>query len=160
MIYVVNLSMRNYLRPQNKWIPPVQQFLMEQRKYYRPDAIPVNHPVKAGIISFSIEFENRYRAACLEYDGAEVEYLAANVTHHSRLPLLVNLPRHFLGWLRIFTANEKEIESYFIPKGAMAPVAAGYIKTQYERCVSCISAMSRECNPMCSEVSLATILIL
>jgi hypothetical protein len=60
MVYILNQSMRNYLRPKNRWLPPVEDFLMRRRAYYRPAAPPVNHMVKAGILSFSIDFENRY----------------------------------------------------------------------------------------------------
>lgn len=133
MVYIINLSMRNFLRTKNRWMPPVEAFIMQQRAYYRPDAPSVAHPVHAGIMPFSIEFENRYRAACLEVDGAEKEYLSANSTHSSKLPLLVSLPRHLLGWFRVYTATEKEVGSYYIPKGVLAPVAGGFIKTEFER---------------------------
>lgn len=133
MIYIVNLSSRNYLRSHNRWMPPIQEFLLSRRVYYRPEAPPALHPAQMGIMALSIEFENQYRAACLESDGAEAEYLSANITHASKLPLLINMPRHLLGWLRVYTATENEVESYFIPKGSLAPVAGGFIKAEFER---------------------------
>ena len=132
MIYVINLSMRNYLRTHNRWSPPIEEFLLCQRKYYQPEA-PTVQVEQAGIVSLSIEFENRYTAACLEREGAQEEYHGANMTHASRLPLLVNLSRHLLGWLRVYTADDREVESFFIPKGSLAPEAGGYIKAEFER---------------------------
>ena len=129
---MVNLSMRNYLRPTNIYMPAILEFLAERRRYYLPDSQPIE-PYRMGVLPFSIEFENRYRAACLESDTAEATYLAANSTHESRMQTLINMPRDLLGWITVYVANERETSNHFLPRGILAPAAGGYINAEFER---------------------------
>ncbi len=128
------MSMRNYLRPENRWIGPIKQHLLQKKNYYCSSNLSdFEDLAMSGIIQMSIEFEDRYQAACLEAENAKDEYLLANTSHNSILSILIRLPPKLLGWISVYTASEKEVEIYFVRHNTLAPIVGGYLQTKFER---------------------------
>ena len=66
-------------------------------------------------------------------DHEKRELLASYGLHEPALAALARECYRLLGLQSFFTAGEKEIRAWTIPKGALAPQAAGVIHTDFER---------------------------
>jgi GTP-binding protein YchF len=81
------------------------------------------------ILSVQIESE----IAQLESKEEKTEFLKEMGLSESGLDRLIKAGFHLLDLITFFTAGEKEVHSWTIPKGATAPQAAGKIHTDFEK---------------------------
>ncbi|KAL2063450.1 hypothetical protein VTL71DRAFT_5255, partial [Oculimacula yallundae] len=121
-IYLVNLTMKDYLRQKSKYLPLIAKWVTEHGGLPR------------DIIPFSIEFEEKVYTFKDDKEGLE-KWLAENGGGKvkSRLEKIVTEGFDKLGLQYYFTAGEKEIRCWTIPRGCLAPQAAGAIHGDFER---------------------------
>ena len=116
MIYLVNLSKRDYVRKKNKWLPKIHAWVQQHG---------------GGImIPFSVEFEQEL------FDLGDDESLRSafyeeNEGAKSALPKMVTQGYKELNLMYFFTAGEKEVRCWTVYNGALAPQAAGVIHTDF-----------------------------
>ncbi|PVH76394.1 GTP-binding protein YchF [Cadophora sp. DSE1049] len=121
-IYLVNLTMKDYLRQKSKYLPLIAKWVTEHGGLPR------------DIIPFSIEFEEKVYSFKDDKEGLE-SWLKENGGGKvkSRLEKIVTEGFTKLGLQYYFTAGEKEIRCWTIPRGCLAPQAAGAIHGDFER---------------------------
>jgi len=117
MIYLVNLSEKDYIRKKNKWLPKIKEY------------VDKNDP-GAMIIPFSGAFEQKLaEMASDEERKAYQEEQKCN----SNLDKIIVQGYKALGLQYFFTAGADEVKAWTIQKGTKAPQAAGRIHTDFEK---------------------------
>lgn len=116
MIYLVNLSEKDYIRKKNKWLIKIKQW------------IDVNDP-GAVLIPFSGSFELDF------FDIPEDEKVAwlEEKTTTSALEKIILTGYKALGLMYYFTSGEDEVKAWTIQQQTKAPQAAGKIHTDFEK---------------------------
>ncbi|XP_033221360.1 obg-like ATPase 1 isoform X2 [Belonocnema kinseyi] len=116
VIYLVNLSEKDYIRKKNKWLIKIKEW------------VDKNDP-GASLIPFSGAFENKV----IDMDEAEREkyYEESKVT--SALDKIIVQGYKALQLQYFFTAGHDEVKAWTIQKGTKAPQAAGKIHTDFEK---------------------------
>ncbi|RLN88625.1 hypothetical protein BBJ28_00006278, partial [Nothophytophthora sp. Chile5] len=118
VVYLINVSKRDYLRKSNKYLPKIAEFIKERGG-------------NEMVIPLSCEFE----LEMLDLDaGGQLEaYMKENPTHKSILNRVLKMGYHALGLIHFFTAGKDEVRGWTIRKGRLAPQAAGVIHTDFEK---------------------------
>jgi obg-like ATPase 1 len=117
VVYLVNLSERDYIRKKNKHLPKVAEWCKE-------------HAAGDPIIPISVSFEERLSR--FETD-AEMAEECKNVGAESALPKLIIQMRKVLNLGSFFTTGTDEVRQWTIRNGTKAPQAAGVIHTDFEK---------------------------
>ncbi|XGW23019.1 hypothetical protein V3C99_005341 [Haemonchus contortus] len=116
IVYLVNLSEKDYIRKKNKWLPKIKEW------------IDKNDP-GASLIPFSGAFESKL----LDMPEDEREkFLKENQTS-SNLDKIVHIGYKALQLEYFFTSGKDEVKAWTIQKGTLAPKAAGRIHTDFEK---------------------------
>lgn len=116
MIYLVNMSEKDYIRKKNKWLVKIKEWIDE-------------HDPGSAIIPFSGALETKL------LDMAEddrVPYLK-EVQATSALEKIILNGYSALGLMYFFTVGEDEVKAWTIQKATKAPQAAGKIHTDFEK---------------------------
>jgi obg-like ATPase 1 len=113
VVYLVNLSEKDYIRQKNKYLPKVAEWIKE-------------HAAGDPIIPISVSFEDRLTR--FEND-AEAEEECKKLGTKSALPKVVVTMRNVLNLGSFFTCGSDEVRQWTIRKGTKAPQAAGVIHT-------------------------------
>jgi len=116
MIYLVNLSEKDYIRKKNKWLAKIKAWIDE------------NDP-GAVLIPFSGAFELSYLD--IPEEGKE-DFLKEKGTT-SNLEKIILQGYKALQLMYYFTSGEDEVKSWTIQKNTKAPQAAGKIHTDFEK---------------------------
>ncbi|TVY84957.1 Obg-like ATPase [Lachnellula suecica] len=119
VIYLVNLTMKDYLRQKSKYLPLIAKWVTEHGGLPR------------DIIPFSVEFEEKVYSFKGDPSGLATFLKESKVK--SRLEKIITEGFTKLGLQYYFTAGEKEIRCWTIPRGCLAPQAAGAIHGDFER---------------------------
>lgn len=143
VIYLVNLTMKDYLRQKSKYLPQIAKWVTE------------HGGVPRDVIPFSVEFEEKLYS--MKDDPAKQEEFLKESKVKSRLPKMITegftklgLQYYFTGtrlssssttlrvnmiltYRELFVAGEKEIRCWTIQKGCLAPQAAGAIHGDFEK---------------------------
>lgn len=114
MIYLLNMSKKDYLKKKNKWLMPIKQKI---------DTVDKG----ATAILFSAQVEMEY----LEADDAGKEAMPKEAV--SVLEKIIKNGYVGLGLEYFFTAGEDEVRAWVIKKNTKAPQAAGRIHTDFEK---------------------------
>ncbi|KAI9796651.1 MAG: hypothetical protein M1825_006524, partial [Sarcosagium campestre] len=117
VVYLVNLSEKDYIRQKNKHLPKIAQWVNE------------NSPGDA-IIPLSVCFEERLTR--FESD-AEADEECKKLGTKSSLPKIIVTMRQVLNLGSFFTTGTDEVRQWTIRKGTKAPQAAGVIHTDFEK---------------------------
>jgi obg-like ATPase 1 len=117
MIYLVNLSEKDFIRKKNKWLPKIKEY------------IDKNDP-GATVIPFSGTFEQKLMD--LETDDERKAY-CEETKCTSILDKIVVQGYKALQLQYFFTAGEDEVKAWTMQKGSTAPQAAGRIHTDFEK---------------------------
>jgi obg-like ATPase 1 len=113
VVYLVNLSEKDYIRQKNKHLPKVMEWIK---------ANAAGDP----IIPISVSFEERLTRFETE---AEAEEESKKLGTKSALPKVVTTMRSALNLGSFFTTGADEVRQWTIRKGTKAPQAAGVIHT-------------------------------
>lgn len=116
MIYLVNLSEKDFIRKKNKWLPKIKEF------------VDANDP-GAMIIPFSGAFELKLTELDEEAKKAYID----ETKNTSVLDRIIVQGYKALQLQYFFTAGPDEVKAWTIQKGTKAPQAAGRIHTDFEK---------------------------
>ncbi|KKK20652.1 GTP-dependent nucleic acid-binding protein [Aspergillus ochraceoroseus] len=117
VVFLINLSEKDYIRKKNKYIPKVMEW------------IKTNAPDDA-ILPISASFEERLTRFETEAEALEE---CKNVGASSGLPKAITQMRTALNLASFFTTGVDEVRQWTIRKGVKAPSAAGVIHTDFEK---------------------------
>ena len=113
VVYLVNLSEKDYIRQKNKHLVKIAEWVKE------------NSPGDP-IIPLSVSFEERLTSFA---NDAEVEEECKKLNTKSALPKVITTMRQALELGSFFTTGADEVRQWTIRKGTKAPQAAGVIHT-------------------------------
>jgi len=116
VVYLVNISEKNFLSQKNKWFKAIKAWLKE------------NSPTDK-LIPFSVRFEENIK------NMSEEERTAFCTEHKvkSMLPTIIKTGYKALGLINFFTCGSDEVRAWTIRAGSLAPQAAGTIHTDFEK---------------------------
>ncbi|KAF3069950.1 hypothetical protein N5P37_000164 [Trichoderma harzianum] len=117
VIYLVNLSEKDYIRKKNKYLPKVAEWIKE-------------HAEGDPIIPISVSFEERLTRFETEEEAKEEQ---KKVGAESALPKLIVQMRKALQLGSFFTTGADEVRQWTIRNGTKAPQAAGVIHGDFEK---------------------------
>ena len=117
VVFLVNLSEKDYIRQKNKHLPKVAQWIKE-------------HAEGDPLIPVSVSFEERLTR--FESD-AEAEEECKKLGTKSALPKIVTTMRKSLNLGSFFTTGTDEVRQWTIRNGTKAPQAAGVIHGDFEK---------------------------
>lgn len=117
VVYLVNLSERDYIRQKNKYLPKVAEWIKE-------------HAPGDSILPISTAFEERLSQ--FEND-AEVAEECKKIGAKSALPKVIVTMRKVLDLGSFFTTGPDEVRMWTIRNGTKAPQAAGVIHGDFEK---------------------------
>lgn len=121
VVYLVNVSEKDFIRQKNKWLAKVHAWVQEN--------------VTGPIIPYSAVFENKL--AELPDDAAREKYIKDSGASKSMLDKIIQTGYHALHLIHFFTCGEDEVKCWTIRAGTKAPQAAGVIHTDFERGFIC-----------------------
>lgn len=122
VVYMINLSEKDYLRQKNKYLPKVMEW------------IKTNSPGDP-ILPISVSFEERL-ASMTDAEAAEE---CKTLNTKSALPKAIVTMRQALNLASFFTTGTDEVRQWTIRKNTKAPAAAGVIHTDFEKTfIQCI----------------------
>lgn len=127
VIYLVNLSEKDYIRQKNKHLPKIKAWIDQ------------NNPGDL-LIPFSVALEDRLSKLSDEEAAAELKALGTK----SALPKIAVSGYQALGLQNYFTCGPDEVRAWTIRKGTKAPAAAGVIHTDFEKNFVCGEIMKFE----------------
>jgi obg-like ATPase 1 len=117
VVYLVNLSEKDYIRQKNKYLPKVKEWI---------DTNSAGDP----LLPVSAQFEERLT---LLGDEAAAEEECKKLGTKSGLPRIITTMRTALNLASFFTTGADEVRQWTIRKGIKAPAAAGVIHTDFEK---------------------------
>lgn len=129
-VYVINMSMKDFIRKGNKWLSKIKQW--------------VEGHGGGCIIPMSCEFEKKLAdLKCIQEkesflndctNRAELLGLkGSQFVVKSVLPRIIRSGRQSLDLQSFYTTGPKEVRAWTIRRGTLAPQAAGVIHTDFER---------------------------
>nr|AAP43929.1 GTP-binding protein [Triticum aestivum] len=126
VVYLVNMSEKDYLRKKNKFLPKIHAWVKEHGG--------------ETIIPFSCAFEQKL--VDMPEDEA-AKYCAENQTA-SLIPKIIKTGFAAIHLIYFFTAGHDEVKCWQIRRQSKAPQAAGAIHTDFERGFICAEVMKFE----------------
>lgn len=116
VVFLVNLSEKDYIRQKNKHLPKIAAWVKE-------------HADGDPIIPVSVSLEERLAAMSDEEAAEELKNLGTK----SALPKIVTTMRKALNLGSFFTTGTDEVRQWTIRNGTKAPQAAGVIHGDFEK---------------------------
>ncbi|KAI0077279.1 hypothetical protein K474DRAFT_1661885 [Panus rudis PR-1116 ss-1] len=127
VVYLVNLSEKDYIRKKNKWLPKIKAWVDE-------------HNPGDPIIPFSVALEERL----VNMSDEEREEEQKKIGAQSALTKITQAGYAALDLIRYFTCGPDEVRAWTIRRGTKAPQAAGVIHSDFENKFVCGEIMSYE----------------
>jgi obg-like ATPase 1 len=118
VIYLVNLSEKDYIRKKNKWLPKIKQWIDE----HNPGDLLI--PYSAGFEQKLINLPVEERETFIKEECGGVQ---------SNLNKIIVAGYQALQLVYFFTGGADEVRAWTIRKFTKAPQAAGTIHTDFER---------------------------
>ncbi|CEF98921.1 P-loop containing nucleoside triphosphate hydrolase [Ostreococcus tauri] len=119
MVYLINLSKKDYIRKKNKWLPKIHEWIKEHG---------------GGVmIPCSVEYEQELFDSCGNDAEKREAFEKENDGAKSAIPKMVTQGYKELNLVYFFTAGEKEVRCWTVYNGATAPQAAGVIHSDFEK---------------------------
>lgn len=123
VVYLVNLSERDYIRKKNKWLPKIFEWV----------AAHGGDPI--------IPFSGALESKLFDMPADEKEAYLKDAAAVSALPKVIVTGFKAVHLIYFFTAGSDEVKCWQIRKGVKAPGAAGAIHTDFERGFICAEVM-------------------
>lgn len=115
MVYLVNLSEKDYVRKRNKFLEPLAKWL--EARGYGDKMIPVSCEFEQKIVDMTPEAREAY---CKENQAK------------SAMPRIIRTGYHVLNLVHFFTAGPDEVRAWTIKQNTLAPGAAGTIHSDFQ----------------------------
>jgi ribosome-binding ATPase YchF (GTP1/OBG family) len=131
VIYVVNLSQKNFIRKASKWLPKIGEWV---KSHGGGQIIPLSCEFEQKL--FDMKDDPEGQKAFLEQCKQEAEAAGLKGPQaevKSMVPRLIRAGRAALCLQSFYTTGPKEVRAWTIMKGTLAPQAAGVIHTDFER---------------------------
>jgi len=126
IVYLVNMSERDFIRKRNKWLVKIKQWVDE-------------HAPGCAIIPFCAELEK----TAAEMGDAAADLWKEKKTQ-SAVSKIVRTGYHCLNLIHFFTCGPDEVRCWTVRDGAKAPDAAGTIHTDFQKGFICAEVYSYE----------------
>lgn len=120
VVFLVNVSVKNWLKGQNKWIPAIKEWVTK------------NYP-NSPVLPFSAKFEEKLVEMTVEESE---KYLQENNTK-SQMNKIIHAGYKALKLIHYFTCGADEVKCWTIRQGTKAPQAAGVIHGDMEQGFIC-----------------------
>eukprot|EP00818_Percolomonas_sp_WS_P006370 CAMPEP_0117445106 /NCGR_PEP_ID=MMETSP0759-20121206/5613_1 /TAXON_ID=63605 /ORGANISM="Percolomonas cosmopolitus, Strain WS" /LENGTH=397 /DNA_ID=CAMNT_0005237249 /DNA_START=41 /DNA_END=1234 /DNA_ORIENTATION=+ len=120
VIYLVNMSPKDYKDKTNTWYPKIEQYVEEQSEGIDK------------VVAFSAEMESKFAKLKKKKGEEALAEFCKQVNVQSALPKIITIGYDALNLLYYFTGGKKEVKAWTIPKGCKAPQAAGRIHSDFE----------------------------
>lgn len=136
MVYLVNLSEKDYIRKRNKFLEPLAAWIKARGQ-------------EDKILPFSCEFEGKL--ADMEGGKEAREAYCKEVGAKTCMPRIIKIGYHALSLCHYFTAGPDEVRAWTVKQGSSAPQAAGVIHTDFLKnfiaaesacCVCCVCVIA------------------
>lgn len=116
VVYLVNLSEKDYIRQKNKHLPKIAEWVK-------------TNATGDPVIPISVQFEERLAAM----SDAEAAEECKNLGTKSALPKVILTMRKALNLGSFFTTGADEVRQWTLRNGTKAPKAAGVIHGDFEK---------------------------
>eukprot|EP00890_Picochlorum_soloecismus_P001784 jgi/Picsp_1/2606/NSC_00837-R1_gtp-binding protein len=126
VVYLVNMSEKDYIRKKNKWLPKIHAWVQE---HGGDPMIPFSGALEQTLFDMPDDEKEAY---CKEHEC------------QSALPKIIVSGFKAVHLIYFFTAGPDEVKCWQIRKGSKAPQAAGAIHTDFERGFICAEVMHYE----------------
>jgi obg-like ATPase 1 len=123
VVYLVNLSEKDYIRKKNKWLPKIFEWVQAHG----------GDPI--------IPFSGAMEAKLFDMPDDEKEAYCKEAGATSALPKIIVTGFKAVHLIYFFTAGPDEVRCWQIRKGVKAPQAAGTIHTDFEKGFVCAEVM-------------------
>lgn len=123
VVYLVNMSEKDYKRKKNKWLPKIHAWVQE---HGGDPMIPFSGALEQALFDMP---EDEQQAYCKEHEIV------------SALPKIIVQGFRAVNLIYFFTAGPDEVKCWQIRKGSKAPQAAGAIHGDFERGFICAEVM-------------------
>ena len=123
VVYLVNLSERDYARKKNKWLPKIFEWV---QAHGGDPIIPFSGALEAKLFDMPADEKEAY---CKEAECV------------SALPKIITTGFSAVHLIYFFTAGHGEVKCWQIRRQTKAPQAAGAIHTDFERGFICAEVM-------------------
>jgi len=129
VIYLVNLSEKDFKRKGNKWLPKIKEW--------------VDKNCPGPIIPYSVTYEQELleKSEKQEESKTDGEKKITTDVSLSMVPKITKTGYKMLELIHYFTAGEDEVKCWTIRDGTKAPAAAGVIHTDFEKGFICAEVM-------------------
>eukprot|EP01006_Ploeotia_vitrea_P034110 TRINITY_DN65703_c4_g3_i1.p1 TRINITY_DN65703_c4_g3~~TRINITY_DN65703_c4_g3_i1.p1 ORF type:complete len:397 (+),score=238.71 TRINITY_DN65703_c4_g3_i1:39-1229(+) len=128
VVYLVNISRKNWKKMSNKWLPDIKKWC----KARSPDA---------PVIPLCVAFE----ADVIDAGDAEAQKkFIEEEKSQTMIPRIITTGYKALGLIHYFTCGPDEVKCWTLRKGSKAPQAAGVIHSDFERGFIMAEVMSYE----------------
>jgi obg-like ATPase 1 len=134
VVYLVNLTEKDYARKKNKWLNKIAEWVFAKSK---DPIIPFSGALEQAVVDMP---EDEAEAHCKELGAT------------SALPKIIKTGFTALSLIYFFTAGPDEVKCWTIRKSYKAPQAAGTIHTDFERgfiCAEVCPASQHACVCVC-----------
>jgi len=148
VVYLINMSERNYLRRGDKWLKPIHEWIKANGG---GPIVPFSAAFEAKLAAFTPEERTAYlqsitpaappAAAAPGSSDAAAPAPAAAVAPASAIPKIISTGYHSLRLIHYFTAGEDECKCWTIQAGTLAPDAAAVIHNDFRDGFVCAEVM-------------------
>jgi len=125
VVYMVNLSIKDFKRKGNKWLPKIQEW--------------INNNGGGPILPYSVDYE-QIAYDCRENNTENKEH-EIKADSPSMMNKIIKTGYKILELIYFFTAGEDEVRCWTVRQGSKAPQAAGVIHTDFEKGFICAEVM-------------------
>lgn len=129
VIYLVNMSEKDYVNKKNKWLPKIKAWVDEHTKEAPELIIPFCAALEAKLVDLALE------------GPKQAEDYLRQIGATSAIPKIIKTGYHAIGLVHFFTSGTDEVKCWTIRKYTKAPQAAGTIHTDMMNGFICAEVM-------------------
>jgi len=131
-VYIVNMDKKSFIRKGNKWLTKINKWVQE---HGGGQIIPMSVEFEQEVFDLNDdkEAQEAFLDACAEEAKTLYNITNPNLFPKSVVTKMIRSGRQALCLQSYYTAGPKEVRSWTIQKGTLAPQAAGVIHSDFER---------------------------
>jgi len=129
VIYLVNMSEKDYVNKKNKWLPKIKAWVDDHTKESPEVIIPFCASMEAKLVDLS------------QGGPKQVEEYLKEIGSASNIPKIIKTGYHAINLAHFFTCGADEVKCWTVRKFSKAPQAAGCIHTDMMNGFICAEVM-------------------